>query len=265
MKALETQTMKLWREELSAMLPTSTLAEGEQGVTPEGASINLFPILLLTSHLPPTLADALKHALSKLTALVPTLTNQIVLILSRRGCDALLPMRSIPSQFRASAKKMPTEPSYFVSLIFKHTKAFFGIQTVDGPASALKDVLLASVAEDVFEVVAQRYIYFLSAMKKTEESLRRLKKGKKATYSLFGSSKGDDDGRADEDKIRTQMILDVDAFGREAQSLGVAVQENATYRSLVEMARSSLTDGTPVASPCSPSGNPYVRLSFADA
>ncbi|KAI0709565.1 COG complex component [Cerioporus squamosus] len=190
--------------------------------------------------------DALKHALSKLTSLVPTLLSQIVLILSRRGCDALLSMRSIPSQFRAmsSSKRMPTEPSYFVSLIFKHTKAFFSIQTVDGPGSALKDTFLKPVAEEVFEVVAQRYIYFLSAMKKTEESLRRLKKGKKSTYSLFGSSAREDDGRADEEKIRTQMILDVDAFGREAESLGVPVQENATYRSLVEMARSSLTDDT---------------------
>ncbi|KAI1795580.1 COG complex component [Ganoderma leucocontextum] len=244
MKALETQVMKLWLEELNAMLPDSALAEGE-GVT---------------------LEDALKHALSKLTFLVPTLTSQVVLILSRRGCDALLPMRSIPSQFRASAKKMPTEPSYFVSLIFKHTKAFFGIQTVDGPGSALKDSLLAPVAGDVFELVAQRYIYFLSAMKKTEESLRRLKKGKKATYSLFGASKGDDDGKADEDKIRTQMILDVDAFGREAQSLGVAVQENATYRSLVEMARSSLTDGESAATLRLPSGtSSRPPFSCADA
>ena len=183
--------------------------------------------------------------MSKLSSLVPTLLSQIVVILSRRGCDALLSMRSIPSQFRAmsSSKRMPTEPSYFVSLIFKHTKAFFAIQTVDGPGSALKDAFLKPVAEEVFELVTQRYIYFLSAMKKTEESLRRLKKGKKSTYSLFGSSSKDDDGRADEEKIRTQMILDVDAFGREAESLGVAVQENATYRSLVEMARSSLTDG----------------------
>ena len=189
--------------------------------------------------------DALKHSLSKLTSLVPTFLSQIVLILSRRGCDALLSMRSIPSQFRAmsSSKRTPTEPSYFVSLIFKHTKAFFAIQTVDGPGAALKDAFLQPVAEEVFEVVAQRYIFFLSAMKKTEESLRRLKKGKKSTYSLFGSSAREDDGRADEEKIRTQMILDVDAFGREAESLGVAVQENATYRSLVEMARSSLTDG----------------------
>ena len=214
------------------------------------------PYTAVDFSLSPLPTDALKNAMSKMTALVPTLTSQIVLILARRGCDALLPMRSIPSQFRASAKKTPTEPSYFISLIFKHTKAFFGIQTVDGPGSALKDSLLASVAEEVFEVVAQRYIYFLSAMKKTEESLRRLKKGKKATYSLFGGNKADDDGKADEDKIRTQMILDVEAFGREAQSLGVAVQENVTYRSLVEMACSSMTDGESTTVPCPPNDNP---------
>ncbi|KAI0645824.1 COG complex component [Trametes meyenii] len=222
-KAMERQVKKLWMEELSAMLPDTVPAEGEQGVSPE---------------------DALKHALLSLTSLVPALLNQIVLILARRACDALLSMRSIPSQFRAmsSSKRMPTEPSYFVSLIFKHTKAFFAIQTVDGPGAALKDDCLRPVAQDVFELVTQRYIYFLSAMKKTEESLRRLKKGKKSAYSLFGSSSREDDGRADEEKIRTQMVLDVDAFGREAESLGVAVQENAAYRSLVEMARSSLTD-----------------------
>ena len=170
-----------------------------------------------------------------------------MLILSRRGCDALLSMRSIPSQFRAmsASKRMPTEPSYFVSLIFKHTKAFFAIQAADGPGAALKAELLRPIAEDVFELVTQRYIFFLAAMKKTEESLRKLKKGKRTAYSLFGAAAGgrEDDGRGDEEKIRTQMILDVDAFGREAESLGVAVNENAAYRSLVEMARSGLTDG----------------------
>ncbi|KAH9858848.1 COG complex component [Lenzites betulinus] len=227
LKAMEAQTTRLWREELSALLPDASPDDddNEQRVSPE---------------------DALYHSLSKLTSLVPTLLNQIVLILSRRACDALLSMRSIPSQFRAmsTSKRMPTEPSYFVSLIFKHTKAFFGIQSVEGPGAALKDTFLASVATDVFELVTQRYIFFLSAMKKTEESLRRLKKGKKSTYSLFGSSGRDDDGRADEEKIRTQMALDVEAFGREAEALGVVVQENAAYRSLVEMARSSLTEET---------------------
>ncbi|KAI0823373.1 COG complex component [Trametes gibbosa] len=223
-KALEAQATKLWREEVSAMLPDAPPCDDEQTVSPE---------------------DALQHSLSRLTSLVPALLNQIVLILSRRACDALLSMRSIPSQFRAmsTSKRVPTEPSYFVSLIFKHTKAFFGIQAVEGPGAAMKDGYLTPVAGEVFELVTQRYIFFLSAMKKTEESLRRLKKGKKSTYSLFGNSGRDDDGRADEEKIRTQMVLDVEAFGREAEALGVLVKENAAYRSLVEMARSSLTEG----------------------
>lgn len=83
-------------------------------------------------------------------------------------------------------------------------------------------------------------------MKKTEESLRRLKKGKKSTFSLFSGSNSvkDDDGRADEEKIRTQMILDVEAFGRDAESLGVPVRQNEVFKSLEDMARASLVDGT---------------------
>ncbi len=67
-------------------------------------------------------------------------------------------------------------------------------------------------------------------MKKTEESLRKLKKGKKTTFSLFGNAK-DDDGR-DEERIQAQMILDVEAFGKEAQSLGINLASNEHYESL---------------------------------
>ncbi|KAK7685131.1 hypothetical protein QCA50_011494 [Cerrena zonata] len=224
LKAMEGQMWKLWREELSMMLPdTSAVSEGES----EG------------------LEDALRHTLSRILSIIPPLSGQIIHILSRRGCDALLPMRSIPSQFRAmsSSKRLPTEPSHFVSLIFRPLKAFFGIGSVDGPATVLKEELLISYAEEVFEAVAQRYIYFLNAMKKTEVSLRRLKKGRTSTFSLFGSGSGNnDDGKGDEEKIRAQMILDVLAFGKDAASLGVAIEDSATYRSLRDLAHSSLAE-----------------------
>ncbi|CAL1707275.1 unnamed protein product [Somion occarium] len=223
-KAVETQVWKLWHEELSIMLPdTSAVTEGDNA----------------------SLEDALRHSLSKFLSIIPPLSGQIIHILSRRGCDALLPMRSIPSQFRAmsSSKRLPTEPSHFVSLIFRPLKAFFGIGAMDGPAAELKGELLASYTEEVFEAIAQRYIYFLTAMKKTEESLRRLKKGKKSTFSLFGGGAGkDDEGRADEEKIRAQMILDVEAFGKDAASLGVAVDNSATYQALKDLAHSSLAE-----------------------
>lgn len=75
-----------------------------------------------------------------------------------------------------------------------------------------------------------RYISYLTAMRKTEESLRKLKKGKKATFSLFGGVK-DDDSR-DEERIRTQMILDVEAFGQQAQALGIDITSNEDYECL---------------------------------
>ncbi|KAH8107892.1 COG complex component [Cristinia sonorae] len=227
LKAFETQMWKLWREELGVMLPRGGEGDG-QGDSDE------------------ILEEALKHALSKLLSIIPPLSSQIIHILSRRGCDALLPMRSIPSQFRAmsSSRRLPTDPSHFVSLIFKPLKSFFGINQSDGPAKALRDHFLKAYAEEVFEVVAQRYVYFLTAMKKTEESLRRLKKGRVSTFSLFGGSGSarEDESRADEEKIRAQMILDVEAFGRDAEGLGVDVKQSESYRTLSELAHAPLAD-----------------------
>lgn len=72
-------------------------------------------------------------------------------------------------------------------------------------------------------------------MKKTEESLKRLKRGKKTAFSLFGNSApANEDGR-DEERIRAQMILDVEAFGKDARSLGVAVDDNDHFKNLKEM------------------------------
>ncbi|EMD37937.1 hypothetical protein CERSUDRAFT_50066 [Gelatoporia subvermispora B] len=194
--------------------------------------------------------DILKQSLSKLTSLLQPLSNQIVYILARRACDALLAMRSIPSQFRAmSSKRKPTEPSHFISLIFRPLKLFFAIGAADGPGAALKADFLQHYSTEVFEIVAQRYIYFLSSMKKTEESLRRLKKGRESAFSfLSGGGSRDNSGRADEEKIRAQMILDVEAFGEEAKSLGVPTRENETYKALVDMAQAPLTDGRSPAS-----------------
>ncbi|KAJ3548647.1 hypothetical protein NM688_g5267 [Phlebia brevispora] len=226
-KAMEGQIWNLWREEIGAMMPDISELEDEDVRTSlEG--------------------DTLRHALSGILSFVPPISSQIIIILSRRGCDALLPMRSIPSQFRAmsSSKRLPTEASHFVALIFRSLKAFFGVGVADGPGSSLKDNYLKAFSEEVFEIVAQRYIYFLTAMKKTEESLRRLKKGKRSAFSLFGSSStaSNDDGRADEEKIRRQMVLDVEAFGKDARTLGVAVDESATYRALKDLANANLSD-----------------------
>ena len=44
---------------------------------------------------------------------------------------------------------------------------------------------------------------------------------------MFGSTQTDDS--RDEERIQTQMILDVEAFGKEAQFLGIETEKNEHY------------------------------------
>lgn len=59
-------------------------------------------------------------------------------------------------------------------------------------------------------------------MKQAEESLRRVKK--KPTFSLFGARNAADEER-DEERIRAQMMRDVDSLGDEARALGMGLDE----------------------------------------
>jgi hypothetical protein len=111
-----------------------------------------------------------------------------------------------------------------------------------GPGASLKEELMQPYAQEVFEAVVQKYIFYVTAMRKKEESLRKLKKGKKPAFSLFGGTPKEEDGR-DEERIRQQMVLDVEAFGKDAETLGVDVQGSASFKSLHEMAIAPLNDG----------------------
>lgn len=222
-RAITSQVLQLWKEEISMMLPDTSI---EDDTAEE------------------LLEAALRTQLEQLSALSTSSCSQTTAILSRRCCDALLPVRSIPSQFRAmSNKRIPSEPSYFAPTILRPVRIFFGIGTIGGPGEQLKEELLRDVSTDVVESVCQRYMQYLTAMKKTEESLRRLKKGKKSTLSVFGSATaGKDDGK-DEERIRAQMILDVEAFKTEGEALGVNMLSMSSFIVLDQMVRAELVDG----------------------
>ncbi|KAF8210325.1 COG complex component [Mycena galopus ATCC 62051] len=221
-RSMHMNVLTLWEEEITVMLPE---AAAEERVNTE---------------------DALQQSLATLTATTLSMSSHIVAILTKRCCDALLPVRSISSQFRAmSNKQMPKEPSYFVSSILRPVKTFFGIGVGQGPGASLKEHFLESYATDIFEAVAQKYVYHLTGMKKTEDSLRRLKKGKKSTFSLFGGGAAKDDDGKDEERIRMQMILDVEAFGKDGQLLGVSLDQSDSFQSLTEMVHAvDLPDST---------------------
>lgn len=85
----------------------------------------------------------------------------------------------------------------------------------------------------------------VTALRKNEESLRRLRMGKRSGFSFFGSasSNTDEEGR-DEERIRTQLILDVEAFGKDAESLGVDTKQSGTFKALNYMVHTSDTVAT---------------------
>lgn len=106
--------------------------------------------------------EVLQRSLSSLMAMTPSMSSHIISILTKRCCDALLPVRSIPSQFRATSnKRMPTEPSHFVSSILRAVKVFFGIGTSNGAGTSLKDDFLPSASAEVFENVCQRLVILM--------------------------------------------------------------------------------------------------------
>ncbi|KAH0827904.1 oligomeric golgi complex component, COG2-domain-containing protein [Lanmaoa asiatica] len=221
-KAMTLQVLVLWREEISSALP-ELAASQDMHIDPE---------------------DALREQLTLLNSIADQVMKQVVQLLSRRACDSLLPVRSIPSQFRAmSSKRVPTEPSYFVPLILRPVKAFFGIGGSSVAGNRLREGLLKESATEVFDSVCQRYIQYLTAMRKTEESLRRLKKGKKSTLGIFSGASASKDDDRDEERIRTQMIIDVEAFGQDGKSLGTDIASVESYLQLSQMVQSELVDG----------------------
>lgn len=171
-----------------------------------------------------------------------------------------------------SSKKDPTEPSYFVPNILKPLQLFF---EADGLGEGLKsrfgrrwteEVFKAVVTRSVFDYIphswcrtsgfsssvnpflplvlllfhdmVHRYTTYLIGIKKAEDSIRRYKKGKKSAFSLFTSNASNaqnDEGR-DEERIRVQMVLDVERLAKDADTLGVDAQASEEYAELKALA-----------------------------
>lgn len=77
------------------------------------------------------------------------------------------------------------------------------------------------------------YAAILTSVRKTEDLLRKHRKGKKNTFSLFASSAPPE---ADEQRFRAQMLADVQALADDAATLGVDVKAVDGWAELHEVA-----------------------------
>jgi hypothetical protein len=155
--------------------------------------------------------------------------------------QAVEPAKSVYAQVRMGGRRGAAgEPSAFIPAILKPVHSFFG---AGGAGTRVPD-LRADCARTAFTGACARYAAYVGLWRKQEESLRRLNRAQKSTFSLFGGGKPAAGDRArDDERVRTQMIVDVNAVGQDAGTLGVDVESCEAFVALRDLVHTALVEG----------------------
>ena len=79
-------------------------------------------------------------------------------------------------------------------------------------------------------------------MRKTDDSLKRFRRGRTG-FSLFGSKTNTEEAdKTEEDRVNTQMQVDVQALIADAESIGVTLQNTPKLSALRDTVMQSAAD-----------------------
>ncbi|KAI5481066.1 component of oligomeric golgi complex 2 [Pseudohyphozyma bogoriensis] len=178
----------------------------------------------------------LQESLALVTSIVPSLSNQVVTILIRRAVDHLKHVRTVATRVRASTRKGPNEPSFFVANLLKDLRAY-----LTGPGKVIDEETRHKWASAVVDDIATKFAVKLLEQKKTDDSLLRwAKKGRQSLFGGFGGRGATpEEGASEDDKVKMQMRLDISALGKDAATVGVDVGQSQAFAALVQ----SMEDG----------------------
>eukprot|EP00041_Stephanoeca_diplocostata_P005134 m.56761 g.56761 ORF g.56761 m.56761 type:complete len:713 (-) comp15593_c0_seq2:442-2580(-) len=135
--------------------------------------------------------------------------------------------KGIPRQYRHTGRKVPDAASdhmqHVLAALLAFRREFGDVAGGDGTAQWIVPVLKA--VTEAFATIADDV---LTAVRKTEESLQRLKKLRKKD--------GDKDGMSDDNKIRLQLYLDAMEFQRQInQDFGIESRDIQNLERLVKL------------------------------
>lgn len=106
-----------------------------------------------------------------------------------------------------------------------------------GPVQQLPDALKLLLARDVINNVNERYNALaeelLTTVKKTESSLKRLKKSRPGEDAAAAATAGAAAAMSDSDKICLQLFLDVQEHGRQIARFGLAAEQLQSFNQLL--------------------------------
>ncbi|GAB5586853.1 hypothetical protein Unana1_01753 [Umbelopsis nana] len=188
----------------------------------------------------PIMEETLHSALHSMAESVqPEVQKKLTSILSRRCIEVVKNVKSITAQYRHTNKRPPTEQSHYVSNILRPYTSILE-QNKSWISPNRERELAALVADAVTSRYIQSIADMLSMLKKTEESLRKLKKGRKGGAmgsSLLIGTASTEASMSDEDKIRLQVFLDVKGYGQQLVKAGHDINTFAPYCNLFDIVK----------------------------
>ncbi|CAL8471248.1 g10790 [Coccomyxa elongata] len=185
-------------------------------------------LMHLMPFLTPEASEGVRAALlegaSSVASQAAALVRAVIEELTETCSAVLKQLRGITATYRMTTRPAPTKASHYVAAILSALRTF-----LDGEAAArLGPEARSEIAEGVIAGVTQRFATqardLLESLRKTESSLKRLKK------SRAGEAASDGPGAlSDADKVNVQLFLDAQEYGTHIKRFGVESAELPAY------------------------------------
>ncbi|XP_063684244.1 conserved oligomeric Golgi complex subunit 2-like [Bolinopsis microptera] len=145
---------------------------------------------------------------------IPVLADYVINDVIKHCEKALEQTQAVPRLFRRTNREMPTEPLGYVSQLI-------GPIETDIYNSVLPDIVRQEWCSKTAHQLVTRYsetvAEILISLRKTEDSLAMLKRGRKSAAQTASTT----NSCTDEDKIRAQLKLDVTELGAKLDIMGI--------------------------------------------
>ncbi|XP_003747341.1 conserved oligomeric Golgi complex subunit 2 [Galendromus occidentalis] len=166
--------------------------------------------------------ECLEHSLVALSERTKELSSTAIDILCQIAQSSIRQITDIPRLYRRTNRDIPNAPSAYVNALFDP------VFKCRSSSENWKPDWSITFAQNICDSFLSTTQDVLGSVRKMEDSLRRLKKGKV----------NETQGISDDDKIRLQIMVDVEHFGELLDEL-VSVKP-ASYETLFETARNQM-------------------------
>ncbi|XP_015776675.1 PREDICTED: conserved oligomeric Golgi complex subunit 2-like [Acropora digitifera] len=209
-----------------------------QGILPRLRQSNIQDLDLLS--------EAILESCGVLQQLIPGLEGQIVSQVVNGASHGLDAAKNIPRLYRRTNKEVPTKASPFVNNVLRSVRDFLD-QNQLYVSQSQRQAWAAAIMQTLLSKYRVITSDVLTSIKRTEDSLMRLKRSRKQLGSGSGGQGTNQEGQcviSDDDKIRLQFTLDTEEFGQAIKELGIDENRTPAYTELMSTVKNARTSNS---------------------